>query len=74
MPEAATITETPDTIEALQALVRNHTETIRQLQNRLLRAEEKYKALALRYFGRKSKKGKEENSKQYRLFGLYPFG
>jgi hypothetical protein len=30
--------------------------------------EERYKALALRYFGRKSEKGKEGDSKQYRLF------
>jgi hypothetical protein len=68
MPETAAITEIPDTIEALQTLVHNHAETIRQLQNQLIWTEEKYKALALRYFGRKSEKGKEENSKQYRLF------
>jgi hypothetical protein len=38
MPEAATVTEIPDMIEALRELVR-------QLQNQLLWAEERYKAL-----------------------------
>jgi hypothetical protein len=54
-------TETPDTVEGLRELEK-------QLQNHLIWAEERYKALALRYFGRKSEKGKEGDSKQYRLF------
>jgi transposase len=61
MSEAVTATEIPDTVESLRELVK-------QLQNQLLWAEEKYKALVMRYFGRKSEKGKEGDSKQYRLF------
>jgi len=58
---AELLRELPDDIEALKAI-------IGQLQSKLSWAEEKVRALELRYFGRKSEKYSPEEDKQNRLF------
>lgn len=56
-----TVQELPDDIDALKAI-------IAQLESKLSWAEEKVRALELRYFGRKSEKYSPEEDKQNRLF------
>jgi hypothetical protein len=58
----------PDDIEGLKALVRSQAAALLQMENRLLWAEEKYKAMAARYFGRKSEKYTVQEDIQNRLF------
>ena len=62
----------PDDIDKLKALIRLHEEhyiaKINELTNKLLWAEEKYKAMAARYFGRKSEKYTVPEDIQNRLF------
>ena len=53
--------ELPDDIDALKSI-------IAQLESKLSWAEEKVRALELRYFGRKSEKYSTEDDKQNRLF------
>jgi len=55
-------------IDALQALVKECYQKIATLSSELQWANEKYKALELRYFGRKSERYKSEDDKQNRLF------
>jgi hypothetical protein len=65
----------PDDIEKLKAMlaerdaaIRIQQETIRELSGKLLWAEEKYRAMELKYFGRKSEQYSPEEDKQNRLF------
>jgi transposase len=65
----------PDDIEKLKAMlaerdaaIRIQQETIRELSGKLLWAEEKYRAMELKYFGRKSEEYSPEEDKQNRLF------
>lgn len=69
----------PDDIEELKALVHSQAAALRvqeeyfqnqilEFKNKLLWAEEKYKAMAARYFGRKSEKYTPQEDIQNRLF------
>jgi transposase len=71
----AAITELPNDIEKLKAiltererLLAERDSIIRQITAKLSWAEEKIRALELRYFGRKSEKYSPEEDKQNRLF------
>lgn len=65
----------PDEITRLKVMlaerdaeIASHKATIRDLSGKLLWAEEKYKAMELRYFGRKSESYSPEDDRQNRLF------
>jgi transposase len=67
--------ELPDDIESLKAMLaeRDHkiatqNNIIRDITNKLTWAEEKYRAMELRYFGRKSEQYSLEEDRQNRLF------
>lgn len=63
-----TAADLPDDIDALKALIRKQSAAIANLSAKLSWAEEKVRALELRYFGRKSEKYSPEEDKQNRLF------
>lgn len=58
----------PDDIETLRALLAERDTIIKELSSKLLWAEEKYRAMELKYFGRKSEHYSPEEDKQNRLF------
>jgi transposase len=64
--------ELPNDIEALKAMLlatcSEKDARIAELENKLTWAEEKYRAMELRYFGRKSEHYTPEDDKQNRLF------
>lgn len=60
--------ELPNDIAALKKLILEKDSTLRQITAKLSWAEEKIRALELRYFGRKSEKYSPEEDKQNRLF------
>ena len=69
------ITELPNSVEELKNIIRlqaSHIQTqashIQEIENKLVWAEEKYRAMAARYFGRKSEKYTAEEDRQNRLF------
>jgi transposase len=69
------IAELPDSIEELKEIIRlqathieMQTTQIKEITNKLVWAEEKYRAMAARYFGRKSEKYTAEEDRQNRLF------
>jgi len=71
----ATSNELPNDVEILKKMliardtvIANQEKTIRDISVRLSWAEEKYRAMALRYFGRKSEQYSPEEDKQNRLF------
>ena len=55
------LAELPDNVDELKAIIRD-------FEKKLLWAEEKYRAMELRYFGQKSEHYKPEDEKQNRLF------
>jgi transposase len=58
----------PDDIEELKAMLRGKDIQLAELENKLTWAEERYRAMELRYFGRKSEHYSPEEDKQNRLF------
>ena len=60
--------ELPNDIEALKALIIDRDQKIATLNSELQWAHEKYRALEMRYFGRKSERYTAEDDKQNRLF------
>jgi len=67
MQELAVL-EIPDDVETLKALVVSQNRIIKNFERELAWAEEKYRAMELRYFGRKSEKYSPEEDRQNRLF------
>ena len=65
---ATTIVDLPDDIEALKAMLVKELDKNAELEKKLTWAEEKYRAMELRYFGRKSEQYSPEEDKQNRLF------
>jgi transposase/uncharacterized protein (DUF1810 family) len=55
------LAELPDNVDELKAIIRDY-------EKKLLWAEEKYRAMELRYFGQKSEHYRAEDDKQNRLF------
>lgn len=60
--------ELPDDVETLKSMLRDEREKNARLERKLDWAEEKYRAMELRYFGRKSEKYNPFEDKQNRLF------
>jgi transposase len=69
---AETTTELPNDVDALKALLKTieaaKDARIAELENKLRWADEKYRAMELRYFGRKSEHYTPEEDRQNRLF------
>jgi transposase len=55
------LAELPNNVDELKAIIRDY-------EKKLLWAEEKYRAMELRYFGQKSEHYRAEDDKQNRLF------
>ena len=63
MQELAVL-DIPDDVETLKALVVSQNRIIKNFERELAWAEEKYRAMELRYFGRKSEKYSPEEDRQ----------
>lgn len=62
------VQDIPDDVKTLKALVVSQNRIIKNFERELAWAEEKYRAMELRYFGRKSEKYSPEEDRQNRLF------
>lgn len=62
------VAELPNDIDSLRKIIFEKESALRQITAKLSWAEEKIRALELRYFGRKSEKYSPEEDKQNRLF------
>jgi transposase len=60
--------ELPDDIELLKSMLRAKDERLAELEKKLDYAEERYRAMVMRLFGRKSEHYSPEEDKQNRLF------
>ncbi len=58
----------PENVELLKAMLRAERDRNSELERKLVWAEEKYRTMELRYFGRKSENYTAEEDKQNRLF------
>ena len=58
----------PDDIELLKSMLRAKDERLAELEKKLDYAEERYRAMVMRLFGRKSEHYSPEEDKQNRLF------
>jgi transposase len=67
MPATDTV-DLPNDIDLLKKIISDHRAEIMSLNGKLLWSEEKYRALELKYFGRKSEQYSKEDDIQGRLF------
>ena len=65
---ASAIDDLPNDIETLKEMLVARDRTIEEITKKLTWAEEKYRAMEMRYFGRKSEHYSPEEDKQNRLF------
>jgi hypothetical protein len=65
---SSAIEDLPNDIETLKAMLIARDRTIEEIKKKLTWAEEKYRAMEMRYFGRKSEHYSPEEDKQNRLF------